>query len=110
MKSREKQTAVRFGILDRLTAFEESLITIPGIVGSDVDMDLDGWHDGIRQVIIIPGYHIDTPGAEWYQRRREMISKIVETATAYGLHRTSDRMEDYGAHLYLVFQCDNTWP
>ena len=110
MFSRDKQTAERFGILERLTAFEQALLTIPGIIGSDVDMDIDGWNDGIRQVIIIPGYHIDASGAAWYQLRREMISRIVETAVSRGLHRTGDRLEDYGAHLYIVFCCDETWP
>lgn len=110
MRNREKQTAERFGILDRLTAFEQAILTIPGIIGSDVDMDLNGFYDGIRQVVIVPGYHIDAPGAEWYQQRREMISRIVETANAHGLHRTGDPLEDYGEHLYIVFQCDGTWP
>ena len=100
MRNREKQAAERFGILDRLTAFEQAILT----------MDLDGWYDGIRQVIIVPGYHIDAPGAEWYQQRREMISRLVETANAHGLHRTGDPLEDYGEHLYIVYQCDDTWP
>ena len=110
MRNREKQTAERFGILDRLNAFEQALLSIPGVTGSDVDMDLDGWYDNIRQVIIVPGYHIDALGAAWYQQRREMISRIVETAAAHGLRRTGDPLEDYGEHLYMVYACDDTWP
>lgn len=110
MRNHDKQTADRFGILDRLTAFEQALLTIPGVTGSDVDMDLNGWYDSIRQVIIIPGYRIDAHGAAWFQQRREMISKITQTAAAHGLRRTGDPLEDYGEHLYMVYACNDTWP
>lgn len=39
-----------------------------------------------------------------------MIARINETAASFGLHRTMDSMEDYGEHLYIVFQCNDTWP
>ena len=110
MRNHDKQTANRFGILDRLTAFEQALLTIPGVTGSDVDMDLNGWYDSIRQVIIIPGYHIPATVPDWFKVRAATIQRINAIAAAHGLHRTGDPLEDYGAHLYIVYACDDTWP
>ena len=110
MKHKDMQTAERFGILDRVQAFEKSLLAIEGITGDHVDIDLDGWYDSIRQIIICPGYHITGQGLQWYVARAEMIASINLTAAAFGLRRSGDRIEDYGAHLYIVYECDDTWP
>lgn len=110
MRHKDRQTAERFGFLSRAKAFEKSLLEIDGITGDHVDFDLDGWYDGIRQIIIIPSYHIASPGLRWFEDRAAMIERIRQTAALYGLHRTMDSMEDYGEHLYIVFQCNDTWP
>lgn len=110
MRDREKKIATRYGLLNRLALFEKQLLAIPGITGDGVDMDLDGWLDGICQVIIVPSYHIDAPVLQWFQDRAAMIEKINKVAAPFGLHRTPDRLEDYGEHLYIVYGCDVTWP
>lgn len=109
MKHKDRQTAEHFGFLSRLQAFEKSLLEIECITGDKVDFDLDGWHDDIRQIIIIPAYHITSPGLRWFEDRAAMINRINEIAASFGLHRSGDSIEDYGAHLYIVFECDNTW-
>lgn len=110
MRRKDRQTAEHFGILSRVQAFEKSLLEIEGITGDKVDFDLDGWHDGLRQIIIIPSYRIESPGLQWFEDRAAMIARINETAASFGLHRTMDSIEDYGEHLYIVFQCNDTWP
>lgn len=110
MKHKDRQTAERFGILDRLCEFEQSMLSTPYTRGTDLDMDLDGWYDGIRQVIIVPRYHIPSTVRDWFKARAEMILRLNAIAATYGLKRTGDPLEDYGEHLYIVYECDDTWP
>ena len=110
MRQRDMQTAENFGILSRVQAFEKSLLKIEGITGNHVDFDLDGWYDDMRVIIICPSYHITSPGLQWFEDRAATINRINQTAASFGLHRSGDRLEDYGEHLYIVYECDDTWP
>lgn len=110
MRQRDMQTAERFGFLSRVQDFEKALLEIEGITGDKVDFDLDGWNDSIRQIIIVPAYHITSSSLRWFEDRAAMINRINETAARFGLHRSVDSIEDYGAHLYIVFECNDTWP
>lgn len=110
MRTRDKQTASRFGLLDRLLAFETALLALPELLFfQDIEMDLDGWYDGIRQVIIVPRYRIDAKGLQYFEERGRMIGRINEIAASFGLVRSGDRIEDYGEHLYIVYDCNAAW-
>lgn len=102
MKERTILQAKHFGQLGRIKAFEEALLKIPGIIES-VDFDLDGWFDNIRQVIICPKYN-------WRADRTQIIRDVINAAKELDLHPSGDAIEDYGEHLYFVFDCGESWP
>lgn len=98
MRDRDVKTATSFGILEKCKAFERDLLRIDGIETDHegVDFDLNGYLSEIWQVIIIPKY--DTR-----KDLTQIVEKTLEVAKDHGLTRTSDRIEDYGAHFYIVF-------
>lgn len=98
MRERDIKTATRFGILERCKAFEADLLQIDGIEidHEGVDFDLNGYLSDICQVIIIPRY-------DYHKDFSTIVSHVLEVAREHGLSRTSDRIEDYGAHIYIVF-------
>lgn len=114
MRERDRKTAERFGVLARVEAFEKSLLEVDGIISegslcSGIDFDLSGWLSDIRQVIVVPRYDISVERDDYYEVRCKVIQSVLDVAAKFGLSRTEDRIEDYGAHLYFVFRCDGTW-
>lgn len=107
MKERTVEQAKRHGLLDRLQKFESDLLRIDGV--TSIDFDLSGFEDTIDQVIILAGYDIPVTLPNYYEVRRRMLTSIIETAHEYGLHQSGDAIEDYGAHFYIVRNCDNRW-
>ncbi len=105
LREKEQRIADRFGITNLIDALKADLLTIQGV--TSVEFDLDGFLDDLGQVIFLTGY--DIPFSTYFSARRQMIESIVSTAAAYGLTRTGDSIEDYGAHLYFVFSCDRRW-
>lgn len=95
---REQRTAEQFGITEQIELLKQELLTVNGVV--DVEFDLDGFWSDIKQVIIIPKYQI--PFANFYDDRRAMLTGILAIANKHNLRLTGDRIEDYGAHLYIV--------
>lgn len=114
MRTRDRDIARDFGFLERVEALEKSLLAIPGVLPDTSEpgicFDLTSWQSGIRYVIIIPGYGISVDQGDYYDERKRIIQAILATANQFGLARTEDRLEDYGAHFYIVFRCDDTWP
>lgn len=100
--------------MSKVESFENELLGIGGIVaeglGSGIDFDLSSWSSGIRYVIIVPKYRISDEQNEYFEARNALVQKILEIASRFGLSRAEDRIEDYGAHFYIVFRCDDTWP
>ena len=71
-----------------------------------VEFDLNGFLDDIHQVIVLVGYKHNKIGSAW-----SVAGKIVEKALLYhDLNDSGDLIEDYGEHLYLVFNCGPSWP
>lgn len=127
MNSRNKKTAERFGTLPRLVALESDLLKIPGVVRDEFDdgcyLGVDNF-DEIPQVcacirfsfppFTAPAVNPDAPVRDRLesflsachsdtQRRQNCIDEIIRTAERHGLTRSGDRIEDYGAHWYIVF-------
>lgn len=113
MRKRDAKIAEQFGILERCNAFESGLLKIKGIVpdesDSGVSFDLTGFLSGIYQVIIVPKYDIRGNRDDYWEARRLLLESIIVLAREYDLHRTEDRIEDYGEHFYFVFRCGTTW-
>lgn len=108
MREREMETAKRFGILDKMEKLEEDLLSVKN--ASDfIDFDLDGFYDGIKQVIVIIGYDIPVGTENYFEVRRRFVVDVLEVAMKNGLTRTEDRIEDYGESFYIVFNHDDTW-
>lgn len=108
MKNREKKTAEVFGVVEKVQAFEQALLSIEGVFGDHVPFDLDGFYSNIRQVIIVPRYDIPMEG--FFDKRCALKKEINATAARFGLYPSGDAIEDYGEHLYFVFECDHSWP
>lgn len=83
-------------------SLERDLLSIDGV--TSVEFDLNGFLDDIHQVIVLVGYdfHIVT-------RKLRLAVDVVNTACLHGLEESGDRIEDYGEHLYLVFNCGQSW-
>ena len=107
MKTRTIEQAQRHGLLERLQNFESDLLGIDGV--SSIDFDLSGFEDHIYQVIILAGYDIPVTLPNYYDVRHRMLCMIIMTALDYGLQQSGDGIEDYGAHFYIVRNCDETW-
>ena len=109
LRERDRNTAVKFGILPLVETLRDRLLALDGV--EDVEFDLDGFWDNIPYVIFLPKYSIS--GENYFQRRRELLNIILKTAAGLGLTRTEDRIEDYGQHFYIVTKMekgrDETW-
>lgn len=113
MNSRTRETAERFGILDRMERLEKELLKIPGIAYEDrnsgIDFDLDGWYSDIHQVILIPKYDIPVTDPEYYAKRTRMLTRVFLVCQVNGLVPSGDTVEDYGEHYYIVRNCKKDW-
>ena len=102
-----EQQAMRFGILDRMQELEDDLMKVEGIV--NVEFDIRDYCE-IREVILIPKYHIDFHRDDYFAARRKQLQDIAAVCLSHGLRPSGDRIEDYGEHWYIVRTCDKTWP
>ena len=113
MRERVIETAKRFGILEWCRAFEKGLLKIedvvPDISDDGIPFDLDGFSSGIFQVIIVPRYDIRASRDDYWEARKQVKERVIALAEKYDLHRTEDRIEDYGEHFYFVFHCGESW-
>lgn len=106
---RAEGDAIRYGILDKMLGLESDLMKISGIV--HVEFDIRDYAE-IGQVILIPEYSIDPAkeGFAHFAARTKLVDEIVTVCSSHGLKRSGDRIEDMGSHLYIVRNCDETWP
>lgn len=104
---RQAETAKRFNITGKCERLETALLAIPGV--AEVDFDLDGFYDNLRQVIFLTKYDLDPAREDYYAARREMLEAIERVAKTHGLSPTGDTVEDYGQHFYFVRSCDRSW-
>lgn len=104
LRERELKTAEHFGITEQLKKLNEELLSLDGV--SDVDYYLDGFWDGIPHVIFLPERDIPIGENDYFRRRRQLLTKILEIASQNGLSRTEDAIEDYGSCWYIVTRCN----
>ncbi len=113
MQSRELRMAEQFGILERCRSFEKELLQIRDIIPDKfhdgIPFDLSCFTSYIPHVIIVPQYDISPDRDDYWDARNCLKRSVVELAEKYDLHRTNDRIEDYGEHFYFVFRCGQTW-
>ena len=95
--------ARRYGIVEKCALLESDLLGIYGV--TSVEFDLNGFLDGIHQVIALVGYDYHKIRSAW-----SVAGKIVEKALLYhDLNDSGDLIQDYEEHLYLVFNCGPSW-
>ena len=107
MRERDRHTAERFGILERVEDLERELLKIDHVVG--VEFDLDGWYSDIYQVIVLPEYDIPVTTPDYFTVRKDMLREILAVTREFGLNPSGDSIEDYGKHYYIVRDCDKSW-
>ena len=107
MNDRTAATAARFGISEQCAALQRDLLTLPGAV--KVEFDLDGFYDHMEQVILLVKFDIPVVNENYYRDLRALRQGVIDTAARHGLTRTPDTIENYGEHLYFVFHHDKTW-
>ena len=100
LDERQRKTAERFGLTEKIEKLQRELLEIEYI--EDVDFDLDGFYDNMNEVIFLTKYNIPVSAENYYELRFKMIREILETAYENNLKRTEDRIEDYGTWLYFV--------
>lgn len=104
MKEETARIAERYGLTEKCESLEHDLLNIDGV--TSVEFDLNGFLDGIHQVIALVGYDYHKIRSVW-----SVAGKIVEKALLYhDLNDSGDLIEDHGGHLYLVFNCGPSWP
>lgn len=104
MNDTTTRIAERYGITEKCASLEHDLLGIGGV--TSVEFDLNGFLDNIHQVIVLVGYDYKKIRSQW-----SLAGKIVEKALLYhDLNDSGDLIEDYGEHLYLVFNCGPSWP
>ena len=105
MNDRTTATAARFGISEQCAALQRDLLTLPGAV--KVEFDLDGFYDHMELVILLVKF--DVAYRNYFRDLRALRQGVIDTAARHGLTRTPDTIENYGEHLYFVFHHDSTW-
>lgn len=106
---RAEKRAEQCGILYRLQALENDLLKIDGI--SDIDFDIDTYGDyDVSHVILVPKYNVDVRRQDYYEARRAQLNAVLAVCETYDLHSSGDRIEDQGAHWYIVRTCGSSWP
>lgn len=93
-------------------AFENDLLRIKDIVPDNHDngvfVEFTDYGD-VKHIIICPKYSIRADREDYWDARGALRVSVVELAEKYDLHRTRDRIEDYGEHFYFVFVCGKSW-
>jgi hypothetical protein len=107
--NRHLHTAEIFGIKEQCEKLERELLAIDGV--TDIDIDLDGFYDDLGQVIFLARYEIpsEEPYDSWFFKYTRIKTEIIEICKNNDLYPSGDRIEDYGAHFYLVRQCGKEW-
>ncbi len=107
MNDRTAATAARFGISEQCAALQRDLLTLPGAV--KVEFDLDGFYDHMEQVILLVKFDIPAANRNYFRDLHTLRQGVIDTAARHGLTRTPDTIENHGEHLYFVFHHDSTW-
>lgn len=107
MRSRDKKIAEKFNILGKVMKLESELMSIEGVV--EVDFDLCGLYDNMKQVIFLTKYSIPVDTINYFEKRRQLVDSVLIVAKSNGLERTDDRIEDYGEHFYFVTKHISGW-
>ena len=94
--------AERYGIAEKCASFERDLLKING--ATSVEFYLNGFIDNIHQVIVLVGY-------DFHQIRGTLAfaREVMQEALQHDLKESGDRIEDYGEHMYFVFNCGPSW-
>lgn len=108
MKDYVAKLAAHHGVLERIRKLESDLLSIKHVVSIDLGLDC-GFDDRICQAVILVGYDIPVTLPNYYGVRRRMLCEVINVAHSYGLHQSGDTIEDYGAHFYIVRNCDDSW-
>lgn len=94
--------AEKYSISEKCKKLERAILSISG--ATSVEFDLNGFLDNIYQVIVLVGYDFrKIKGTLTFAR------DVMRESLQHDLERSGDRIEDYGEHLYFVFNCGQSW-
>lgn len=102
MKEETTRIAERYGLTEKCEMLEHDLLGIDGVTG--VEFDLNGFLDDIHQMIVLVGYDFHK-----VKSKTKFAVYIIIEACFHDLKTSGDQVEDYGEHLYFVFDCGQSW-
>ncbi len=111
-----KNTAIRFGVLEKCEKLEKELLQIDNV--TNVKLDIDGFWNDIFQVNISVAYDIPLHADNEFLSSSSVFEQVIEIATGNFLKRegykvTSDESFDEETHLtyhfYFTFDCAEEW-
>ena len=101
MMNTERETAKRFGILERIETLRADLLLCKFV--QQVKFGFIAVDNKLKQVIVLTKYDIPTSSPTYYPDRHDLIEEVLHVAEKHGLARTDDLIEDHGTHFYFVF-------
>lgn len=105
MKRSDIMTPYRNLVGDLMQDLERDLLCIEGVT----EVSFDEFAFELGQLILLTKYNIPLSLPNYYETRDAMVKKILHTANQHQLIKTQDCIEDYGEHLYFVFDCHGVW-
>ena len=90
----------------RLKKLEKALLSLKGC--SKIEWSLDHFIE-LNEVIFLVKYDLDVTIENYFKPQIKLQESVIETAKKFDLHKTPDRIEDYGRHYYFVFSAGKTW-
>ena len=94
--------AERYGIAEKCEMLKHALLNVSG--ATSVEFDLNGFLDDIHQVIVLVGYDFHK-----IKGTMTVVREVMQASFQHDLKTSGDRIEDYGEHLYFVFNCGPSW-
>jgi hypothetical protein len=107
MKERERKTAERFGVLEKVEKLEKELLAIAGV--AEVDFDLDGFYDNMNRVTVLTKYDIPVGSLTYFAQRKALLDNVARVAKENELFSSGDSIEEHGEWFYFARVCGQSW-
>lgn len=101
MMNTERETAKRFGVLERIETLKSDLLLCRFV--QQVAFGFIAVDDKLYQLIVLTKYDIPLSSPTYYPDRHDLLEDVLHVAKEHGLSIGNDLIEDRGTHFYFVF-------